>query len=362
MLDLQREILAQRGLVGDAALSRALQIGSSGAPDPRRVRGRRRGQFGFGPTNVHVDRPLTNLATGYTNRELIGHRLMPQLPAGNRSGKYWELDANSFFKVGQSALASPRSKPNEVAMSGSFSGVFSTEDYGLCDFVTWDEQNNADAPIQPRSDATEIVTNMIALGQEIRIANIVFATGSYGANVETLAGGDRWDVETSDPIKKLLAKIDAMRLKPTHMALGRAVLKHMIVHPRIKEYILGRAATSTGAVPLAVSLQILAELLGLREVVVGEAQYNTANEGAAATLTNIWGNHCALLRVEANPSPRRTQTFGYCFCYLPRQVEVIPDRMPGLNGGDWIKVTESVDEVVVGGQYAGYLLRNVVSS
>lgn len=362
MLDLQREILAQRGATDPAVLSRALQIASGGAPDPRRVRGRRRGQFGFGPSNVHVDRPLTNLATGYENRELIGLRVMPSIPTTNRSGKYWELDPNAFFKVGQSNMASPRSKPNEVSMSGSFSGQFAVEDYGLCDFVTWDEQNNADTPIQPRSDATEIVTNMLALAQEIRIANIVFASGSYGSNVETLAGGDRWDVDTSDPVKKILAKIDAMRLKPTHAVMGRAVLKSMIVHPRIKEYILGRAATSTGAVPLAVTLQLLADLFGLREVLVGDAQYNSANEGATATLANIWGNHFALLRVEPRPSPRRTQTFGYSMSYLPRQVEVIPDRMPGLNGGDWIKVTEAIDEVVVGGQYAGYLLRSVVSS
>jgi hypothetical protein len=105
----------------------------------------------------------------------------------------------------------------------------------------------------------------------------------------------------------------------------------------------------------------LAAMFRLNRVIVGEAKYNTAAEGATASTSYLWGKFCALIRVEPSPSPRRTQTFGYTMRFGAMETSTFYEGKPGRAGGTYVKVAHSDADEVVGGEYTGYLWRTVVS-
>mgnify|MGYP000116605629 CR=1 FL=1 len=123
------------------------------------------------------------------------------------------------------------------------------------------------------------------------------------------------------------------------------------------------ASTSSGAVPMQVALETIAELIGVDKVIVGRAKYNSAQEGLTAVSDYVWGKSAALLRVEPNPDPLMTETFGYTYRFGGKAYrnEVIPDRLGGGMGGQYIKLSTFEDDVVIGGANTGYLLTTVIS-
>ena len=145
--------------------------------------------------------------------------------------------------------------------------------------------------------------------------------------------------------------------------MGAQVWPQLRTNPAVKGYIQSRAGTASGPVPLNVELSLVAELLGLERVVVGRAKYNSAQEGATPVSSYIWGKSAALIRVEPNPDPLMTETFGYTYRFGGKAYrnEVIPDRLGGGMGGQYIKLSTFEDDVVIGGANTGYLFTTVIS-
>lgn len=313
------------------------------------------------PSSVHIDRALTNLAIAYKNREYVADDAMPVVSVKHRSDKIFAFPVTTMQEVADVSLAGNRGMPSEVAYSLTSSDNYSVTDYALMDFVSNDEIANADAPLQPKVIAQDVVLNFLMLAREIRVANKVFGSANYGANTAALAGADRWDTSTSDPIQKIEDAIEACFVRPNVMVIGAQAWIKLRNHPAMLQYILSRAATTAGTVPLRVNEQLVADAFGLDKVVIGRAKYNSAAEGASANSSYVWGKSCALIRVEPNPSPRATATFGYTFRFGAMETREIPDLLRGVRGGSFIKVSHSDDERVLGGANTGFLYTTVVS-
>jgi hypothetical protein len=71
--------------------------------------------------------------------------------------------------------------------------------------VTDEERRNADSPLSPDRDGTEIITSKIMLGRERIIQTMVTTAASYASsNTTTLSGTSQWnDYVNSDPISNL---------------------------------------------------------------------------------------------------------------------------------------------------------------
>ena len=315
------------------------------------------------PSAVHIDRALTNCAISYRNREYIADQCMPVVTVANRSDKIFEFPVETMQQLADVSIAGNRGMPGEVKYSLNSSKNYSVSDYALMDFVSNDEIANADAPLQPKVEAVEIVTNFLMLARESRVASAVFGAGNYGANTAALAGASRWDTSTSDPVQAIEDAIESCFVRPTHLVLGGQVWPKLRTNPAVKGYIQSRAGTSAGVIPMQVELATVAELIGVERVVVGRAKYNSAQEGLAVSSDYVWGKSAALLRVEPNPDPLMTETFGYTYRYGGKAYrnEVIPDRLGGAMGGQFIKLSTFEDDVVIGGANTGFLMTTVIS-
>lgn len=322
---------------------------------------RRRIELGLGVGSVHIDRVLTNLAVMYTNREFIADKVFPVLTVGKKSDKFFKFKPETMFNVAAVDIVGAESVPGRPAAGLDTPGTYSCIDRALMDFVSTDEEINADAPLQPRMDITEILTNYLLLAREKRIADVVFTSGNYGSNTAALSGTSRWDTATGDPVANILTALRTPLIRPDTMVIGVEAWDGLRTNPKMLQYVLSRSMTSNGTTPLMLDEMTVAAAFRLRQVVVGEAIYNTAAEGASASYSRVWGKSCALIKVEERPSPRRTSAFGYTFRFGAMETSAFYEGLPGRAGGTYIKVSHSDDDEIIAGSSAGYLYTTVVS-
>jgi hypothetical protein len=255
--------------------------------------------------------------------------------------------------------------PNEVQFSGSEAPGF-VKDYGLDDVVPNEDLNTAPPGYDPLGRATEGVAELVALDRELRVRDMVFNANTYpAANRTTLSGTSQWsDFTNSDPYTAINTARDGMLMAPNIGVIGKLAWSKLKVHPKITAALApsstGNSSTSN-AQGTPASLQAVAELLELDQILVGEAWVNTAKPGQTASLSRVWGKHMALLHINPIASTRGNAiTFGYTAEYGNRVSGSIPEPKVGLRGSQRVRVGESVNEIVCASD-VGYYFQNIVA-
>ena len=304
-----------------------------------------------------VDPVLVGITLAYRNPRYIADEVLPRVPVGREEFKYWKYPEDEAFRVPDTKVGR-RSRPNEIVLTATESTA-STEDYGLEDAVPNDDIRNAPANHSPVDRATVQLTEYILIDREQRVANLVFNSSSYAsANVTTLSGTSQWsDQANSDPVDAITAALDVPLVRPNIMVLGRAVWTKLRTHPKVVAAVKPAGAREASGVAMR---QAVAELFELEEVLVGEAWINTAKKGQAASISRVWGKHCALLFRDRTADTRSGLTFGFTAQFGSRIAGTRPDPDIGLRGGVRVRVGESLKELVIANQ-AGYLFQNAVA-
>lgn len=300
-----------------------------------------------------INPELTAIAIAYRNTKLIADEVMPRSPVGKKEFKYLKHTLAEGFTL-PNTLVGRTGKPNQVEFTAS-EETDSTEDFGLDDPVPQDDIANAPAGYDPLGRATEGLTELIALDREKRVADLIFATGTYAAaNRLALSGSDQFsDFIGSDPIAVIMDALDAMVMRGNIAVIGRPAFSILQRHPKIV-----KAANRNSGDSGIATRQAIAELFELDEVLVGEGWINGAKKGQTASMSRVWGKHIALLYRD-RVSPNKI-TFGFTAEFGKRVAGSIPDSNIGLRGGQRVRVGESVKEVVTANDL-GYFLQNVVA-
>lgn len=314
----------------------------------------------FVGSQIHVNRPLGNLATAYTNEELIGLMLAPEIRVEKSADKFFKRNkANAFALVDQPKIGNLEVPP-EIDQGVTLAD-FACEDYGYMARVSQRDQTNADAPLNLMQDAALDLAAQLRLAQEQRIADLLQATGSYAsANVTTLSGSDRWDsAGFGDPlgvIDDLCSKIFPAPNTKLIAWMGNEVWLKLKRHPQILGLVNGGATVAEAA---RISKMKMAELLEVDEVVVGKAWKVATNPSAAVATTRVWGKNFGIARV-ASGATTRTLHLASSFVFGSVNVMTWFDEAPGLLGAYRVKSTHSTDELIVADD-AGCLIATPIS-
>ncbi|RJP20723.1 MAG: phage capsid protein [Deltaproteobacteria bacterium] len=298
---------------------------------------------------------LTAIAIAYRNPKLIADDVLPRVPVGKEQFSYMLQTKAEGFTVPDTKVGR-KSPPTKVEFSGVKTDS-ATQDYGLDDPIPDDDIKNAPPGYDPVGRAVEGLTNLIALGREVRTAALVFAQATYAAaNRVALAGIDQWsDFVNSDPIDDIMVGLDACIMRPNIMVIGRAAFTKLVMHPKMIKAVRGTAADAG-----IVSRQAVAELFELDQIHVGEGWLNTAKKGQAAVYARVWGKHCSLIYRDKLADTQRGTTFGYTAEFGTRVSGSIPDPNIGLRGGKNVRVGESVKELVTASDL-GYFIETAVA-
>jgi hypothetical protein len=314
-------------------------------------------------TAFPVNPELSAIAIGYKNRDvdLIADTVLPRVYKGAKKFAYTKYNQADGYTVPQTRVGR-KSEPTMVDFGGTLING-ECVDWGLDDLVPNDEMEawaampKPSSMVSPMAKSVSLLTGLILLDREIRVANTVFNTGSYtGANQATLSGTSQWsDFVNSNPLNALLSALDAPLFRPNTVVLGQAVWTQLRQHPRLIQ--AANASAQTGG---AITRQQLADLLEVKNIVVGAGFVNTAKKGQTPTMSRVWGKHCSLLYVSADMADADQPTFGFTAQFGDRIAGEIPEPKAGLRGGNRVRVGESVLEVISAND-VGYFFQNAVA-
>lgn len=256
-----------------------------------------------------VDEVLTNVARGFSNEALIGTFLFPVVPVNKEGGKVPQFSAEAF-KIYNTERAI-RARSNRISPEGR-----STIDYALDEHdleYPMDYREIDEDILNLRLHASMVVADGINLRLEKLIADLSQDLASYPAgNKVTLAAGDKFDVDTSDPFAVFDSARNAVRSKiakePNVCLLGASAFNAIKNHPSI----IDRIKYTQHAV---VTESLLRQLLNFDQLYVGKAVY--ADD--SSTFNDIWSDNAVVAYVPPSQSDIQRNQFEPAFAYTFRK-------------------------------------------
>lgn len=305
-----------------------------------------------------VDARLTGIALAYRNKSLIADEVLPRTPVGNQLFKWLNFNKPERFTV-PSTIIGRKGRPNEVEFTATETPG-QTFDYGLDDVVPNDDIASAPQGFDPLGNATEGLTDLVALDRERRVAGLVFNPATYPtANKDQLTGTEYWDNALSNPVAYITELLEGPLMRPNVAVFSRKVWDSLRQHPKVVAACFPLGGNSgTGGM---VSKQAVLELFELEDILVGQAYINTAKPGQAPVYARAWGNHAAFIHRNRLSNTRSPQmTFGYTAQWQGRVGMQMAEPQLGLRGAIRVRVGESVNEIITAAD-VGYLVQDAIT-
>jgi hypothetical protein len=319
-----------------------------------------------GGGNVHIDRVLTNISMGYPNEDLLGPVLSPSVRVAKQSDLYYVHGREGWVVEPGSDVRAPGTEANEIPGLKLSTNPYFAREYALQIPVTDEERENADAPLSPDRDGTELVTGKLLLARELRMKDMFTTAANYAAgNSTTLVGTQQFnDAANSNPISVFKTARDALHAKlfirPNLAVIPYQVMSALEDHPDFIERIkYSQAAFLTE--------DLIARMLGIPRIVVPGVGYNSARMGQTEAINYLWGKDIILAYVPQRPG-LKTPAFAYEFTWrYPGGQEQITER--------WYEQKRKSTVIRVSRRYdikfiavdatckstAGYLIKNAVA-
>lgn len=289
------------------------------------------------PENVHIDQVLTNISIQYRNAAYVGTQIMPVVPVKKKSDIYYIYDSKADrFRV-PFTLRAPKTESRTVDWKVRTDG-YVCDEHALNDLIDDIERGNADKPVNLEVDTVEFLTDIVTLGLEMRIKDMLEA--SLTANAPTNGVWSDYATETIDPIADIeigKAAIHAVIFRePNVLLLGKAVYDKLKHHPKILELI---KYSQKGVL----TTDLMASLFGIEKVIVGNAGYNSAKEGKTAVLSYLWGKNAILAYVEPKPGIKK---FSLGYTFQSQKFQTRRARIE-VKHSDWFEVGDIETEKLV---------------
>jgi len=271
--------------------------------------------------DAKVDKILSSFSQFYTNLDYIADAILPIVKVKNKTGKYAKYGKENFRAYIDQIFRAPGTRAHTVDYSVS-QGNYICEERSIEKPVPDEFYDNTDDPYDPERDAVAVIKDNIAVNKELALAMVMADTNVLTQNT-TLSGTSQWsDVVNSDPIGDITTGIKTVRVatgsRPNVMVLGLASFQVLKNHPAIREQL---KYTNSGQPSDDQLSAFLKSYFRLKEVLIGEAVYNSATEGQSDVLDDIWGDNVWLISRAKTPTLMRA-SFGYTIMDVPDQVDI----------------------------------------
>lgn len=289
------------------------------------------------PQDVHVNRALTNFSVAYRQdlKNYVTTRWAPIIPVAKQSDLYFKFSKGDLLRN----VAEVRSPGSESAGSDvkiSTDGPYFCPVVAIHQDLDMDLVANADDPLNPKRAATRNVVQWLMTKLEKDFADKQFKAGVWGIDATGTAGATDYDTPVfkfwsdadSDPLADVAAFIDLLQaetgFEANKMVITRDVFRVLKNHPKLVDRI---KYTQRGVIKKS-TVDILADLFDIDEVIVAKAVYNTGKENGTDTMVRLMSNGCLIGYV--NPTPAiEMPSASYTFVWndLFGQVQGEPEGM-----------------------------------
>lgn len=309
-------------------------------------------------TSVQVSAPLSAFASGYENSEFIADKMAPVVMHDKIDGTIFQYARADQAEEDDDHLG-PQSEAAVVDYEQS-NTTFRLKARGLKAIVPYALIDAADDPLDPEVRKAQTVMQRLKLKQERRVATQLMTTTNYASANRLTATAPWTNTTSSDPVKDVHAakaklagsgSTDMLGLTKIVMGMGLEAWQALSRNPKLLGYRGGGTLTSGTGSPAEI-----AQLLGVDEIWVSGAEYNTAARGATPVYARVWDiTKCALVRVPKT-EPRGVDGLSLFSCQIrwngANQFpwEAVswddPDKGPG-KGSKVIKISHWTTEKIV---------------
>lgn len=274
-------------------------------------------------SDVHVNRPLTNISIAFIQDadNFVATRMFPNIPVSKQSDLFFTYDRQDFFRSDvQLRAPGAESAGSDHRIS---TGSYRADVFAIHRDIDDQIRANQDDPLNLDRDATIWLTQQLLLHRENDFVGQFFQTSTWtgGTGGATDQAGQaaapganqflQWNDAASTPIEDIRAQIVSVAqltgFRPNKMAIGPEVWKALVDHPDVLDRI---KYTQKGVV----TMDLLASLLDLDEIMVGWATRDTAVEGGTASYDFYWGKS-ALLTWSPPSAGLMMPSAGYTFSW-----------------------------------------------
>jgi hypothetical protein len=323
-----------------------------------------------GSGNVHVDQILTNISVAWPNNGLVGERLFPVVPVSKQSDKYYIFGREGW--VVENDYRAPGTEANEITGLALSTDTYYATEHSLQAPVTDEERWNADSPLSPDRDATELVTSKVWLAREKAMKDLATTAANYAStNTVTLSGTSQWnDYVNSDPISNIRTGKSAIHsrifMEPNTAVMPYQVMTILEDHPDFIE----RIKYSERGI---VTSDLVGAVVGIENIIVPGSGIATSALGQPITVGYLWGKDVLLAWVPPRPG-LKIPAFGYEFGWRGNpggQLQYVDRWREEKRKSDLVRVCRYYDVKLVaqgdagsadaGKAIAGYLIKTAVA-
>lgn len=273
---------------------------------------------------------LTNVSIAYLQNPTNygkGLRLFPRVPVQLSSGHYYKFDKASVSR--DDVQRKPQFGKVSPVIMGNDEDTYSCKVdqiiMGIDQITALNYQRSGAVGINDPSKAkTIIATEKMNIHLDAMFAKYFFNSGVWGNEItgtaSTPTGNQfyQFDNANSDPIKLFDDLMDEItregRRRPNKLALGVDTFRALKQNPMIYERVKYGGSTAN---PATVNTRVLAELLGIDEIIILDSIYNTAPMGQSAQMKYICDSKGALLLYAPNTPMIDEPSAGYTFSWDP---------------------------------------------
>jgi hypothetical protein len=231
-----------------------------------------------------VDPVLTNMMIGYAQGDarFIANRVFPVVPVEKDSGTYYILTKAYWF-----ADDMKRRAPGTPYARGGFgvsTSTYTTAQWAIAYPVADEERSNSQLPMDLETVGVKWLAQQNLIRRERAFATAAFGTSIWGTDNTTAA---KWnDYSNGDPVGNVMTAKRTISLgtgyDPNTLALGYQVHEGLVNHPDVIDRIKYTQAAGMASVESA-----LASIFSVDNYLVSKAAYNSAVEGANASIAGI---------------------------------------------------------------------------
>lgn len=272
-------------------------------------------------SDVHVNALLSQVSIAYMNMDdaYVADKVFPFIYHDKQTDIYLKYGRGSFLTdPGNAMIRAPGTNAGTTGYTVDTTSTFYALNFAIAHEIPDELRGNRDRIFDLDRDGTMLVTQAQSIRRERAFAADFMKTGvwtgsSTGSDITVSA---QWsDYGASTPITDIRTEMRAILQNtgrnPNKLVLGKAVWDVLVDHPDFIERVKGGATTTQ---PAKVMRELFAQILGIDEVLVSEAIYNTAHENLTVSTSFVFGKHALLLYSPPNPGTM-IPAAGYTFVW-----------------------------------------------
>lgn len=247
------------------------------------------------PGDVHVNVPLTNMSVAYLQSldGFAADRLAPINPSDKQSNIWYKFTKSYWFR--NAMQKRPPGAQAAEAGYGLVTDSFFADVWAVKKPIADQTRSNEDSPLSSDRNAMQFLSRLERINREVQFAATALQTGVWAQDVTGVAAGPtatqvlQWNDAAATPLTDIAkwknAMLKSTGFAPNVLSIGPEVWEKVQFNSQILARVNGG---STNGNPAVVTKQLVAQLMGLEELIVAEAVQNTDPERGTDTMTGAF--------------------------------------------------------------------------